>query len=271
MTEPTNPAENPANETPAPAPAPAASLRDAKLESAHADLPPMSVIGGDSTPAAKPGEIAPPKSFGRRGTPQGGGKGGAGAPAPAIGAVTNPADLTEKLSGDLAKGDAQAPRAPREPRAPRPEGEFRGPREDRGPRPEGDFRPRRDDRGPRPDGEFRPRRDDRGPRPDGERRRDDRAPVPERARIHIEPVVIPLEPPRSLWGSIKRLAATLWGVPRRAEYTPAPRAPQGNGHREDRRGDDRGHHRGGRNGQGQRGGRGDRGGRGGRGGRGPRG
>ncbi len=250
MTEPTNPAENPAETTPTPAPAPAASLRDAKLESAHAELPPMSVIGGDSAPAAKPGEIAAPKSFGRRGQPRGGSAGSPGAPAPAIGAVSNPADLTEKLSGDLAQGGAQAPREPRPPREPR------------APRPEGEFRPRRDDRGPRPDGEFRPRRDDRGPRPDGERRRDDRAPAPERARIHIEPVVIPLEPPRSLWGSIKRLAATLWGVPRRAEYTPAPRAPEGNGRREDRRRDDRGHHRGGRNGQGHRGGRGGRGGRG---------
>jgi hypothetical protein len=255
MNEPTNPAENPAPETPAPAPA--ASLRDAKLESSHAELPPMSVIGGDTTPAAKPGEIAPPKSFGRRGQPRGGSNGGSGTPAPAIGAVSDPADLTEKLSGDLARGAAPAPREPRPPREPRE------------PRAEGDFRPRRDDRGPRPDGEFRPRREDRGPRAEGDRpRRDDRAPHPERARIHIEPVVIPLEPPRSLWGSIKRLAATLWGVPRRAEYIPAPRAPEGNGRREDRRRDDRGHHRGGRNGQGHRGGRGDRGGRGGRGPRG---
>ena len=46
-----------------PEPAPAASLRDAKLESAHAELPPMSVIGGDSTPATKPGEIAKPKTI----------------------------------------------------------------------------------------------------------------------------------------------------------------------------------------------------------------
>lgn len=252
-----NAAQPAAQNTPEPTPAPAASLRDAKLESAHAELPPMSVIGGETTPAAKPGEIAKPRQFGRRGTPQGMPPAAGAGSSASIGAVSNPSEITEKLSGQHANGYAGGgqggePRPRREDRGPRPEGDFR--RDDRGPReprPEGD-RPRRE---PRPEGEFR--REDRGPRPEGERRRDDRGPReprPERARIHIEPVVIPLEPPRSIWGSVKRLFATLWGVPSKAEFTPAPRAPReerrddrgGHRHGGDRRRDDRGRGRGGR-------------------------
>lgn len=227
-----------------PEPAPAASLRDAKLESTHADLPPMSVIGGDSAPAPKPGEIAKPRQFGRRGTPQG--MPSPAAAQPSIGAVSNPDDLTEKLSGQHAAGYAGAAPAGE----PRPRREERAPRE---PRPEGEAR--REDRGQRSD---RGPRTERQPRPEGDRRRDDRGPRegrPERARIQIEPVVIPLEPPRSLWGSLKRLLATLWGVPSKAVYTPAP----GTRHEEGRR-DGRGDRR---HGDGRR--RDDRGGRGGRG------
>ena len=240
-----NAAETAPQNTPEPNRAPAASLRDAKLESSHAELPPMSIIGGDSAPAAKPGEIPKPKQFGRKGIPQGMPKTIETGNSP-IGAVSNPADLTEKLSGQHVSGYAgDASRAPRAPREPRPEGEFR--REDRGPReprPEREFR--REDRGPReprPEGEFR--REDRGPR----------EPRPERARLHIEPVVIPLEPPRSLWGSVKRFFATLWGVPSRATFTPAPRG------RGEQQGDNRRDDRGGRSHGGERR-RDDRGGRG---------
>lgn len=238
-----------------PEPAPAATLRDAKLESAHAELPPMSVIGGDSTTAAKPGEIAKPRQFGRRGVPQGMPAPAAGG-TPSIGAVSNPSDLTEKLSGQHAGGYAGGAPAVGEPR---PRREDREPRPPREPRPEGEFR--REDRGPRTERGPRPERE---PRQDAERRRDDRGPReprPERARIHIEPVVIPLEPPRSIWGSVKRLLATLWGVPSKVEYSQAPGAG-----RDERRRDDRGGHR---HGDGRR--RDDRGGRGrGRGRGGPR-
>ncbi len=47
-------------------------VSDSRLESQHADLPPMSVIGASAEPAAKPGTIAAPKQFGRRGAPRGG-------------------------------------------------------------------------------------------------------------------------------------------------------------------------------------------------------
>jgi len=274
-----NAAETAPQNTPEPTRAPAASLRDAKLESSHAELPPMSIIGGDSAPAAKPGEIPKPKQFGRKGIPQGMPKTTETGNSP-IGAVSNPADLTEKLSGQHVGGyGGDAPRTPRAPREPRPEGEFR--REDRGPReprPEGDFRRedrgpreprpegefRREDRGPReprPEGEFR--REDRGPReprPEGDFRREDRGPReprPERARLHIEPVVIPLEPPSSLWGSVKRFFANLWGVPSKATFTPAPRGrgeQQGDNRRDDRGG--RGHGHGGERRRDDRGGRG---------------
>jgi hypothetical protein len=98
-----NAAETAPQNTPEPTRAPAASLRDAKLESSHAELPPMSIIGGDSAPAAKPGEIPKPKQFGRKGIPQGMPKTTETGNSP-IGAVSNPADLTEKLSGQHVGG-----------------------------------------------------------------------------------------------------------------------------------------------------------------------
>ena len=83
---------------------PAAPIQEAKLESAHAELPPMSVIGATQETAAAPGTILPPKQFGRRGTPRGGAPTAPGqASRPSIGVVENPAELTESLSGDRAK------------------------------------------------------------------------------------------------------------------------------------------------------------------------
>ncbi|MFZ9344940.1 MAG: hypothetical protein ACO268_07270, partial [Opitutales bacterium] len=99
-----------------------------RLESEHADLPPMSVIGASDEPAAKPGTIAAPKQFGRRGAPRGV-QPSAGAPGarPTIGVVENPAEVTESISGPLASRSGGAPRpgarerrAPRARRAPRP-------------------------------------------------------------------------------------------------------------------------------------------------------
>ncbi len=82
---------------------PTPSIREAKLESAHAELPPLSVIGATNEPAAAPGTILPPKQFGRRGTPRGGAPTAPGqASRPTIGVVENPAELTESLSGDRA-------------------------------------------------------------------------------------------------------------------------------------------------------------------------
>ena len=82
--------------------APAPRITESKLESSHAELPPLSVIGASSEPAAKPGTIVAPKQFGRRGVPQNvapAGKGnGAG---PSSGVVANPSEATESISGAL--------------------------------------------------------------------------------------------------------------------------------------------------------------------------
>ena len=263
-----------ANEVRTPAP----RLNEAKLESAHAELPPLSVIGASSEPAAKPGTIATPKQFGRRGTPRGAAPSAANGQAarPSIGVVEDPSQLTENLSGDRAQSAAPAQREPRERREPRAEGE-RGPRrEPREPRPEGAVeegrqpgipqgdRPRRE---PRAEGERGPRREPREPRPEGERpRREDRPRREERPRIQIEPVVIPVQAPIGFWASLKRKLATLFGVPDKAVFVPSarPHQPRGEhrGERSDRghrggrgRGDFRGGSRGGRDGS--RGGRGE--------------
>lgn len=272
-----------ANEVRTPAP----RIAEAKLESAHAELPPLSVIGASSEPAAKPGTITTPKQFGRRGTPRGAAPSAANGQTarPSIGVVEDPSQLTENLTGSLAKQNApeqREQREPRERREPRAEGE-RGPRrEPREPRPEGFVaeegrqpgipqgdRPRRE---PRAEGERGPRREpraegDRGPRPEGDRgpRREDRP------RIQIEPVVIPVQAPIGFWASLKRKLATLFGIPTKAVFVPTERtqAPRGEhrGERPDRggrggrgRGDFRGGSRDGSRGGdrgGSRGGRGD--------------
>ncbi|PHX80413.1 MAG: hypothetical protein CK541_00380 [Opitutia bacterium] len=231
-----------ANEVRTPAP----RLNEAKLESAHAELPPLSVIGASSEPAAKPGTITTPKQFGRRGTPRGAAPSAANGQAarPSIGVVEDPSQLTENLSGDRAQPPAQGQRERREPR---PEGE-RGPRrEPRAPRPEGFAEEGRQPgipqgdrpfREPRAEGDRGPRRD---PRPEGDRgpRREDRP------RIQIEPVVIPVQAPIGFWASLKRKLASLFGVPNKAVFVPSGRTQQPHGERRGERSD-----------RGQRGGRG---------------
>ncbi|MEN9653689.1 MAG: hypothetical protein RL303_1409 [Verrucomicrobiota bacterium] len=262
-----------ANEVRTPAP----RLNEAKLESAHAELPPLSVIGASSEPAAKPGTITAPKQFGRRGTPRGVSSSAPGqSDRPAIGVVEDPSQLTENLSGSLSAQGGAPSREPRERREPRAEGE-RGPRrEPRQPRPEGfseegrqpgipqGDRPRRE---PRAEGERGPRREPREPRPEGDLpRREDRPRREERPRIQIEPVVIPVQAPIGFWASVKRKLATLFGIPNKAVFVPSARnehsrgEPRGErserGHRGGRgRGEFRGGSRGGRDGS--RGGRGE--------------
>ena len=244
-----------ANEVRTPAP----RLNEAKLESAHAELPPLSVIGASSEPAAKPGTIAQPKQFGRRGTPRGvaPSAGNGQAARPTIGVVEDASQLTENLSGDRAQSAAPAQRERR------PEGE-RGPRREprREPRQEGAAEEGRQPGIPQGD---RPRRE---PRHEGERpRREDRPRREERPRIQIEPVVIPVQEPIGFWATLKRKLATLFGVPDKAVFVPSsrPHQPRGEhrGERSDRghrggrgRGDFRGGSRGGRDGS--RGGRGHR-------------
>lgn len=241
---------------------PAPRISEAKLESAHAELPPLSVIGASSEPAAKPGTIATPKQFGRRGTPRGAAPSAAHGQAarPSIGVVEDPSQLTESLTGDRAHS-AQPAREERPRREPRAEGEpgpRREAREHREPRPEGAFeqqegrqpgipqgdRPRRE---PRAEGDRGPRRDPREHRPEGDRgpRREDRPRREERPRIQIEPVVIPVQAPIGFWASLKRKLATLFGVPDKAVFVPTARSQQSHGE-----------HRGERSDRGQRGGRG---------------
>ena len=188
-----------ANEVRTPAP----RINEAKLESAHAELPPLSVIGATAEPAAKPGTIVAPKQFGRRGVPRGAAPTANGPAArPVMGVVENPADLTETISGALAQQPAQ-PREPREQREPR---EPRQPQEGTptGDRPPFEERPRREPRqegipqGDRPRYEDRPRREPRQEgAPQGDRPRRE-----ERPRIQIEPVVIPVQAPIGFWATL---------------------------------------------------------------------
>ena len=257
------------NTTPA---APAPRITESKLESAHAELPPLSVIGASSEPAAKPGTIVAPKQFGRRGVPQNVAPGGKGENArPSIGVIANPAEVSENLSGELAKQPAQSqqPRERREPRAEgdRPRREERPRREDR---PEGaapeegrqpgipSDRPRREPREPRPEGAAGPRREPREPRAEGDRPRRE-----ERPRIQIEPVVIPVQAPIGFWATLKRKLATLFGIPTKAVFVPTAGGEQARGEHRGDRGGFRGEHRGDRGGDRGGRGRGDRGGRGG--------
>jgi len=243
-------ADTSANEVRTPAP----SIREAKLESAHAELPPMSVIGATNEPSAAPGSILPPKQFGRRGTPRGGAPTAPGQAArPTIGVVENPAELTESLSGDRAKQggerrERREPRAPREPRpasaegAPSAEGRQPGIPSDGAAfegRPRSEPRERREPREPRQEGA-----------PQGERpRREDRPRREERPRIQIDPVVIPVQAPIGFWATLKRKLASWFGIPDKAVFVPT-------GHPYNQRGEHRGEHRGERRDRGHRGGRG---------------
>jgi len=225
----------------------APQVRESKLESEHADLPPMSVIGASAEPAAKPGTIAAPKQFGRRGTPRGAPVApGAPGARPSIGVIENPAEAQESISGALAARPAA------------PQGERRERREPREPR------EHREHREPRERNERREER--REPRHDGERhaRREDRPRREDKPRLQIEPVVIPVQEPIGFWASLKRKLATLFGIPDKAVFVPSGRGPEqrdgrrdGRGGRHGGRGRDRGRSRGR---DGRRGDRGHRGG-----------
>lgn len=195
-------------------------ISEAKLESAHAELPPLSVIGATAEPTAKPGTIAPPKQFGRRGTPRGVAPTAPGqVNRPTMGVVENPAEVQESISGDLAKKPAAAREPRREPSAPvshaAPAGApHAGPAPERGPR-----------REPRHDGQRPPR----GPRPE-QGRSHEQPRREERPRLQIDPVVIPVQQPIGFWASLKRKLATLFGIPEKAEFVPTQRAQSGHRH-----------------------------------------
>ncbi len=220
------PASSPNAATPAaqnPVSTPAPRITEAKLESAHAALPPLSVIGASAEPAAKPGTIVAPKQFGRRGVPANVAPTGKTENArPSIGVVENPALAKESISGELAHqpAAAQAPRAPRaefrperRPEShhePRPERshESRGPREPRG---------ERFDR-PQHAPQHAPQGHEQGRHPE----RTPREPRSERPRLQIDPVVIPVQSPIGFWVNLKRKLAALFGISSKA--SPAARA-----------------------------------------------
>ena len=220
------PASSPNTATPAaqnPVSTPAPRITEAKLESAHAALPPLSVIGASAEPAAKPGTIVAPKQFGRRGVPANvAPTGKTENTRPSIGVVENPALAKESISGELAHqpAAAQAPRAPRAEFRPerRPEShheprqersyESRGPREPRG---------ERFDR-PQHAPQHAPQGHEQGRNPE----RAPREPRSERPRLQIDPVVIPVQSPIGFWVNFKRKLAALFGISTKA--APASRA-----------------------------------------------
>lgn len=113
---------------PAAQPAPT-RIAESSFEAAHADLPPLSTLGGEAPSASVDSASAAP-SGARRGRgrgPSAGKFGSADQPAKvAFGAVENPADMTESLSGKhvMGYGDQQPQgerprREPREERKPR--------------------------------------------------------------------------------------------------------------------------------------------------------
>jgi len=175
------------------APAPANRIAESAFEATHADLPPLSAIGGNDAPAVANGADATASAGPRRGR-------GRGAPAGksangqtgkvAFGVVENPADLTESLSGKHAAGygdNVEAPRPRREERAPKPEPvEGAAPKEFVPPVSQGSFKAELNPEADRKAREERRQRDDqtprepREPRQGGERRergeRQDRGP-----------------------------------------------------------------------------------------------
>jgi hypothetical protein len=116
---------------PAPA-APAPRISESSFEAAHADLPPLSTLGGNSDAAIVASESSTTAGNGaRRGRGRGlapaGKFGAAGQPAKvAFGVVENPADLTENLSGKHVAGYGDQQPQQREER---PRREERKPRE----------------------------------------------------------------------------------------------------------------------------------------------
>ncbi len=221
-----NPEENKGQEnTSSPSVAPVATnpaprITESKLEVAHATLPPMSVIGASTEPAVKPGTISTPKQFGRRGTPSNVAPSGKTANSrPSIGVIENPAQVTESLSGELAKqprptqATPASYQAPREPRQEQPRHEQQ--------RFERDSRP--------------PYRAPREPREPQHERQENayaapqarREPRPERQKLHIDPVVIPEQSPIGFWANLKRKIASLFGISVKSSATASPsRNPQ---------------------------------------------
>lgn len=217
-----NPEENKGQEnTSSPSVAPVATnpaprITESKLEVAHATLPPMSVIGASTEPAVKPGTISTPKQFGRRGTPSNVAPSGKTANSrPSIGVIENPAQVTESLSGELAKQPRPtqaAPasyQAPREPRQEQPRHEQ--PRHEQ-PRHE-QQRFERDARPP----QYRAPREPREPQHERQENayavpQARREPRPERQKLHIDPVVIPEQSPIGFWANLKRKIASLFGI-----------------------------------------------------------
>lgn len=186
------------------APAPVNRIAESAFEATHADLPPLSAIGGGDAPAttgaADTSAPAGPRRGRGRGAPAGKSANGQTAKV-AFGVVENPADLTESLSGKHVAGYGDAAPAERPRREDRPRREERprteapapsaegvaatpesGPKEFVPPVSQGTFkaelnpeaeqkareeRRQRDDRGPR---ENRGERGPRNDRPQGERR-----------------------------------------------------------------------------------------------------
>lgn len=113
---------------PAPA-APAPRISESSFEAAHADLPPLSTLGGDTPAVASESATTagngPRRGRGRDRGASAGKFGASGQPAKvAFGVVENPADLTENLSGKHVAGYGDQP-----PREERPRREERRPRE----------------------------------------------------------------------------------------------------------------------------------------------
>lgn len=94
---------------------PAQRLAESQLEAAHAELPPLSSISsgvaGEGEVAEEDGPKDPVRSGARRGLRRGASSrgGNASAAAPSIGAVEDPADIAENLSGRFANGYGERP------------------------------------------------------------------------------------------------------------------------------------------------------------------
>ena len=214
-----NPEENKGQEnTSSPSVAPVATnpaprITESKLEAAHATLPPMSVIGASTEPAVKPGTIPTPKQFGRRGTPSNVAPSGKTANSrPSIGVIENPAQVTESLSGELAKQPRPTHAAPAAHQAPR-EPRHEQPRFERDSRPPQHRAPRET---------HHERQENAHAAPQARRE-----PRPERQKLHIDPVVIPEQSPIGFWANLKRKIASLFGIPEKSTATaPQPRNHQ---------------------------------------------
>lgn len=214
-----NPEENKGQEnTSSPSVAPVATnpaprITESKLEAAHATLPPMSVIGASTEPAVTPGTISTPKQFGRRGTPSNVAPSGKTANSrPSIGVIENPAQVTESLSGELAKQPRPTQAAPASYQAPR-EPRHEQQRFERDSRP-----PYRAPREPREPHHERQENAHAAPQARREQR-------PERQKLHIDPVVIPEQSPIGFWANLKRKIASLFGISVKSNATATQHRP----------------------------------------------